>query len=89
MTIPALLFGLVLSTAYGTAFHFWRAGSLKRLFLYIILAWAGFWAGHFLGALIGWHFASIGPINGGLATVGSILFLLVGDWLSRVQVERK
>jgi hypothetical protein len=89
MTFPALLFGIVLSTAYGTAFHFWKGGGLKRLLLYILLAWAGFWAGHFIGARLGWTFAAIGPINTGVATLGSALVLFIGEWLSRVEITRK
>ena len=89
MTLPAILFGVVLSTAYGTAFHFWKGGSLKRLFLYIILAWLGFWGGHFAGGKLGWSFASVGPINTGSATLGSAVFLFVGEWLSRIEVTRK
>jgi hypothetical protein len=89
MTIPAVLFGIVLSTTYGTAFHFWKGGSLNRLFLYILLAWLGFWIGQFVGASIKWTFASIGPINTGMTTLGSALFLFVGDWLSRVEITRK
>jgi hypothetical protein len=89
MTFPAILFGIVLSTAYGTAFHFWKGGSLKKLLLYIVLAWLGFWIGHIVGGLIGWSFAAVGPINTGLATIGSALFLFVGEWLGRVEVTRK
>ncbi len=89
MTFPALLFGIILSTACGTAFHFWKDGSLKRLLLYIILAWSGFWIGNFAGGLLGWHFAVVGPINTGPAIVGCAVFLFAGDWLSHVQVEQK
>ncbi len=89
MTFPAILFGIVLSTAYGAAFHFWKGGRLNKLLLYIILAWLGFWIGHIVGGLIGWSFAAVGPINAGLATVGSTIFLFVGEWLGRVEVVRK
>ena len=89
MTLPAILFGIALSTAYGTAFHFWKGGSLKKLLLYIVLAWLGFWTGHIVGGLIGWSFAAVGPINTGLATIGSALFLFVGEWLGRVEVTHK
>ncbi len=88
MTLPALLFGLLLSSAYGTAFHFWKGGSLKRLLLYVLLAWLGFWAGHLLGALLGWSFAAVGPINAGMATLVSAVFLFVGEWLSRVEITQ-
>ncbi len=89
MTLPAIVFGVVLSTAYGAAFHFWKGGSLKRLFLYILLAWLGFWGGHFLGSKLNWDFAAVGPLNTGAATLGSAVFLFVGEWLSRVEVIRK
>jgi uncharacterized membrane protein YeaQ/YmgE (transglycosylase-associated protein family) len=89
MTIPAILFGIVLSTIYGTAFHFWKNGNLMKLFLFILLAWLGFWAGHFLGSLMGWSFATVGPLNIGMATLGSAVFLFVGEWLSRVEITHK
>jgi len=89
MTFPAIIFGVVLSTAYGTAFHFWKGGSLNKLFYYVILAWLGFWAGHFLGGKVGWSFASVGSINVGMATLASVLVLLAGDWLGHIEVSRK
>jgi hypothetical protein len=89
MTLPAVFFGIVLSTAYGTAFHFWKGGSLKRLALYILLAWLGFWAGHFAGVQLKLTFLEIGPFNTGAATLGSVLFLFAGEWLSRIEVTRK
>jgi hypothetical protein len=89
MTPPAFVFGIVLSTVYGTAFHFWKGGSLNRLFLYVILSWLGFWTGHIVGGALGWSFAAAGPINAGMATLGSAVFLLVGEWLSRVEITKK
>ncbi len=89
MTFPAILFGIVLSTLYGTAFHFWKGGSLNRLVLYVILSWLGFWIGHIVGGALGWTFAAAGPVNAGMATFGSAIFLFVGEWLSRVEVTRK
>lgn len=89
MTPPAFVFGIVLSTVYGTAFHFWKGGSLNRLFLYVILSWLGFWTGHIVGGALGWSFAAAGPINAGMATFGSAVFLFVGEWLSRVEITKK
>jgi hypothetical protein len=89
MTTPAILFGIILSSAYGTAFHFWKGGGVNRLFLYMLLSWLGFWAGHLAGAAIGWKFAAAGPINAGMATIGSAVFLFVGEWLSRVEISKK
>jgi hypothetical protein len=89
MTFPAIVFGIVLSTAFGTAFHFVKGGSLFRLFLYIFLSWMGFLAGHFIGAALDWSFAAVGPLNAGMATIGSFVFLFVGEWLGRVEITKK
>ncbi len=89
MTFPAIIFGIVLSTIYGTAFHFWKGGSLGRLFLYILISWLGFWIGHIVGSALGWTFAAAGPIDAGMATLGSFAFLFVGEWLSRVEISKK
>ena len=89
MTLPALIFGIVLSTVYGAAFHFWKGGSLQKLFLYIVLAWLGFWIGNSIGRLIGWSFAVVGTLNTGMATLGSAIFLFVGEWLGRVEITHK
>ena len=89
MTLPALLFGIVLSSIYGAAFHFWKGGSLGKLVLFLLLAWAGFWSGHLLGGLLKWDFAAVGPLNTGMATFGSAIFLFGGEWLSRVEITRK
>jgi hypothetical protein len=88
MTFPAILFGIVLSSVYGSAFHFWKGGSLKRLLFFVILSWVGFWVGHIVGAQLGWSFAATGPVNSGMATIGSLVFLFGGEWLSRVEISR-
>ncbi len=84
MTIPALLFGLLLASLYGTLFHLWRGGSGGRILLYVLLSWVGFWLGHFIGDLLDWGFGSLGALHLGTATLGSALLLLVGYWLSLV-----
>jgi hypothetical protein len=88
MTFPAILLGIVLSTIYASAFHFWKGGSWGKLLIYVIISWLGFWIGHLVGSRIGWSFWTIGPINMGMATLGSLIFLFVGEWLSRVEVRK-
>jgi len=73
-----LLFGLILSTLYGAAFHYWRGGSSKRLALYIGLSWVGFWVGNYLGETLGLSFAQVGPLYAGMATLGSAVALFGG-----------
>jgi hypothetical protein len=89
MTLPALIFGIILAALYGSAFHFWKADGLPRLALYIGISELGFWVGHLLAALLKWHFIAVGPLNAGMATLGSVLFLFVGRWLSQVEVSQK
>ena len=85
MTIPAVLFGVLVSTFVGAGFHLWKNGGIGRLFLYVILAWTGFWAGHILGQALGWTFFSVGPLRFGAALLGCVLVLGVGYWFSLVR----
>ncbi len=87
MTIPAVLFGFLVSTFLGAAFHLWKNGGLGRLLLYLVLAWVGFWAGHILANSLGWTFLSIGPLRFGAAFLGSIVFIGIGHWFSLVKTE--
>ena len=89
MTLPAFIFGLLIASLYGAAFHLWRGGGIGRFFLYLVLSWIGFWAGHFLAERLGWTFGSVGPLHIGLATIFSFLFLFIGYWLSKVEVQKK
>ncbi len=85
MTIPAVLFGMLVSTFVGAAFHLWKNGGIGRLILYVLLAWAGFWAGHLIGQVLDWTFFSIGPLHFGTALLGCCLFLGVGYWFSLIR----
>ncbi len=84
MNLPAFILAFLIATLYGAAFHLVRGGGAGRLVLYILLSWAGFAAGQFLADARGWTFASIGSIHLGMATLGSLLFLGLGYWLSLV-----
>jgi uncharacterized membrane protein YeaQ/YmgE (transglycosylase-associated protein family) len=89
MSTPTLLLGLIISTLYGALFHLWRGGNAGRLLLYLLLSWVGFWVGQILGNLINLSFDTIGQLHIGMATVGSLIFLGIGYWLSLVQSEPK
>ena len=89
MSIPTLLLGLVLSTLYGSLFHLWRGGNAGRILYYLVLAWVGFWLGHIIGILLNVSFDMIGQLHFVFATLGCMIFLGIGYWLSLVQVEPK
>ncbi len=86
LTLPTLLFGLVIALLIGALFHLWRGGGGGRLLLYLALSVAGFAAGHFLAVWRGWSFLRIGSLEAGVAAIGSLLFLAVGEWLSLVNM---
>lgn len=88
MTIPALVFGLLAASLWGTLYHLARGGAAWRLFLYLALAWAGFAAGQWLGDRLGIAFFRLGPLNMGAASLGSLLLLALGDWLSHQESRR-
>lgn len=85
MTIPAFLFALLIALLYGALYHLLRGGGFWRLLLFLSLSVFGFAAGHLVGLWRGWVFQPLGSLNLGMSTIGSILFLLAGDWLSRVE----
>jgi hypothetical protein len=85
MTFPAMMLALVMASLYGALYHLGRGGAPWRLLLYLGLAWAGFAAGHLLGGWLPWSLPQIGPLNAVAGTIGSLLFLGLGDWLSRIE----
>ena len=89
MNTPILLLGFVISTLYGAAFHFWRGGSLKRLLLYLVLSWFGFWLGHLIGGMLNTTLWLIGVLHAGTATIGSFFLLLIGYWLSLIDTQNR
>ena len=86
MTFPAILFSLLIALLYGAIYHLIRDGGFWRLILYCLLSIFGFAVGYFVGLWRGWVWIPLGTINFGVCTVGSLVFLLLGDWLSRFEV---
>jgi len=85
MTLPTLLFALLIALLYGTVYHLLRNGGFWRLMLYLGLSVAGFVAGHMVGLWRDWIFFPLGSLNLGMASVGSLIILVIGDWLSRFE----
>jgi hypothetical protein len=87
MTVPALLFALIAALFYGAVFHLIRGGGFWRLLLYLFLSIFGFVLGHLVGVWRGWILIPIGSIDLGVASIGSFLLLLLGDWLTRIEAS--
>jgi hypothetical protein len=84
MTAPALLYSIFLATFLGSIFHFWKGGGGGTLVMNLILAWAGFYLGHMVGASWNIEFLMIGPIYGGFGAAGSVLLLFLGRFLGQL-----
>jgi len=89
MTLPALLLALLIALSIGALYHLFRGGGLGQLLAYLGLSILGFGVGHLVSLWLGWDFYPLGQINLGLASVGSLVILLVGDWLGRVDSRPK
>jgi len=87
MTIPSLLFALLVALLIGSLYHLIRGGGFWRFLFYLMLSIIGFGIGHLVGLWRGWFLFTFGSINVGLSSAGSILLLLLGDWLSRIEIN--
>jgi hypothetical protein len=84
LTLPVIVLGFVIAMLLGALYHGIRGGGGWRLLFFLGLSILGFTVGHFLGAGLGWNFLLIGSLNLGMAIIGDILFLVIGDWLIRL-----
>ena len=78
---PALIFSLVLASAYGVAFYLWRGRGLRGLLFLWLAAVVGFASGHVVGEmwdLIPWTLGQVHVIE---ATAVALLFLIIAQWL--------
>jgi hypothetical protein len=89
MTVPALFFAVLIAIFYGSLYHLIRDGGFWRLVLFLFLSVLGFALGHLIGIWRGWVLFPLGSINLGLSTIGSLLMLLLGDWLTRVEAVQE
>lgn len=87
MTLPTLLFALLVALFYGAVYHLIRGGGFWRLILYFSLSIFGFAIGHLIGIWRSWTFLPFGSLNLGLSSLGSFMVLIMGDWLSRIEAR--
>jgi hypothetical protein len=87
MTVPTILLGLLIALLYGAIYHLIRGGSFWRLLLYLGLSVLGFTAGHIVGLWRGWMLIPLGSLNLGLSSIGSMVILILGDWLGHIEAN--
>jgi hypothetical protein len=87
MTVPALLVALLFVLLYGALYHLLRDGGIGHLLLYLGLSAIGFGVGHLVSLWLRWDFIPLGQINLGISSIGSLIILVIGDWLSRIEAS--
>ena len=85
MNPSTVLLAVIIAIFYGVMYHLVRDGGFWRLILFVVLSVLGFTLGHAVGMLRSWNFLALGSLNLGMATLGSLAFLLLGDWLVRIR----
>ena len=88
MTLPSLLFALMLASLCGLLFHSLRGGTGRRLIFYLGLSAFGFAFGQLISIWRGWSLFNFGALEIGMGVIGSFLFLLLGEWLSRYEAKQ-
>lgn len=81
MTLPSLLFALLIALALGALYHLIRGGDWPHLLAYLVMSMIGFAVGHFIALWRGWVWFQFGPLNLGAEIVGALVFLALADWL--------
>ena len=89
MTIPTSLFALLIALLCGVLFHILRGGNGWRLLLYFGLSTLGFAVGQWISFTRGWHLLMFGALDIGLGVIGSVAFLALGVWLSRIETKKE
>ncbi len=89
MTLPSLLFALLIALLFGSIYHLIRGGGFWRFVFYLGLSVLGFAVGHLVGLWQGWMLFSLGSLNLGMSSLGSLIMLVIGDWLSRIESKEE
>jgi hypothetical protein len=80
---PALIFSVVLASAYAVIFYLWRGWGLRSLLVLWVAALAGFAGGHLLGERWGFLSWTIGQVHVVEATAAALLFMVIARWLAQ------
>ncbi len=88
MPSPAVVFGFIMATLYGAAFHLVSGGNARRLALYLLAGWLGFALGQIFGNAFAVTLFRVGQINLFAATFGALMALLFTRFLTSKRAPR-
>jgi len=89
ITLPAILFGLVVAGLVGSTFHLIRGGSGRALLFSLFLSILGFIAGQGAGIYFGVRVFAFGFLDIGMGVIGSMVFLGGVDAFGRLRNRNK
>lgn len=89
LTLPTLLFGLVVALLIGAFYHVVRGGNGWRLLQDLCLSVLGFTLGQFADLVTGWILFEFGALDLGSGLFGSLTLLILGEWLSTIKPKPK
>jgi hypothetical protein len=89
MTLPMLLFALLIALLCAVLFHILRGGNGWRLLLYFGLSALGFAVGQWISVARGWQLLMFGALDIGMGLIGVAVFLALGEWLSRIETTNE
>lgn len=86
---PATIFGFIIATLWGTAFHLLVGGDIRRLALFLLAGWVGFSLGHLFGVFLGINLFTVGTLRIVSASLGAIIALVSAYFLTSNRNRRR
>lgn len=82
MPNPVLIFAFIIATMYGLGFHLLMGGNARRLALFVVMGWLGFWLGQYIGAAFEINLFKIGLVRLLPATLTALVLLVFAHLLT-------
>jgi hypothetical protein len=89
ITLPTLTIALLIALLCGALYHLVRDGGGWYFLFYCVLSMLGFAAGQGVSAWRGWIVLQFGMLDVGMGVIGSFIFLVIGEWLSKIDVKNE
>lgn len=86
---PDIVFAFMIATLWGAGFHLIMGGNARRLTLYLVGGWFGFFIGHILAEISQLRLFRIGELNILTASAVTVFVLIVITVLTAKRTPRR